>query len=79
MSRNYGDSMLEEAGSRGEVLQTDSALVVDASASYTILDSVSAYLTAQNLFDKKYIVSRRPFGARPGAPRWAQVGLKVSF
>jgi Fe(3+) dicitrate transport protein len=79
MSLNYVDSMLEEAGSRGEVLQTDSALVVDASASYTILDSVSAYLTAQNLFDKKYIVSRRPFGARPGAPRWAQVGLKVSF
>jgi Fe(3+) dicitrate transport protein len=37
------------------------------------------YATAQNLFNKHYLVSRRPFGARPNAPRIVSVGVKADF
>jgi len=33
----------------------------------------------QNLFDKEYIASRSPNGARPGVDRWALVGLRATF
>jgi Fe(3+) dicitrate transport protein len=37
------------------------------------------YANATNLLDSHDIVSRRPFGARPNAPRWVMVGAKLSF
>jgi Fe(3+) dicitrate transport protein len=33
----------------------------------------------RNLFDSHDLVARKPFGARPNAPRWVQVGAKVKF
>ena len=38
-------------------------------------------LTARvdNLLDREYVVSRRPFGARPGRPVAAQVGVEYVF
>jgi hypothetical protein len=32
-----------------------------------------------NLTDETVIVSRRPFGARPGKPRQATMGIKFTF
>jgi Fe(3+) dicitrate transport protein len=37
------------------------------------------YLNGRNLLDNAYIVARRPFGARPGAPRWVQAGMQITF
>jgi Fe(3+) dicitrate transport protein len=58
---------------------TDAQFLVDASAYAKLWRTISLYVTLQNLFDSQYIVSRRPFGARPNAPRWLQVGLKGSY
>jgi Fe(3+) dicitrate transport protein len=37
------------------------------------------YVNVRNVLDSHYIVSRRPYGARPNAPRWVQVGVKVEL
>jgi Fe(3+) dicitrate transport protein len=42
-------------------------------------EHVELYLTGKNLLDSVYLVSRRPFGARPGAPLWVQAGVKVDY
>jgi Fe(3+) dicitrate transport protein len=58
---------------------TDSYLLVDASARLTLAKGLSVYINGRNLGDEHYLVSRRPFGARPGAPRWVQAGAKYTF
>jgi Fe(3+) dicitrate transport protein len=37
------------------------------------------YANWRNITDSAAIAGRRPFGARPGAPRWLQVGAKLVF
>jgi Fe(3+) dicitrate transport protein len=73
--------MREEAGSEpmDESLHTDEQLVVDVGAHYRVLEPLDLYLNVRNLFDSHDLVARRPFGARPNAPRWVQVGAKVKF
>jgi Fe(3+) dicitrate transport protein len=83
---NYVGAMRSQAGS-GSAAQarmdgkpfTDAGFIVDASAAAKIWRTISIYLTLQNVFNTQYITSRRPFGARPNAPRWLQVGLKGSY
>jgi Fe(3+) dicitrate transport protein len=81
VSATYVSAMREQAGSEplSEVLATDEQLVFDASVKYRVLPPLIVYANARNLLDSHYIVSRRPFGARPNAPRWIQVGAKVAF
>lgn len=84
----YVDKTREKAGSlqlpgggvgpRGNAF-TDTQYVVDLGAFAKVWKTISVYATVQNLFDSRYIVGRRPFGARPNAPRWLQVGVKGSF
>jgi hypothetical protein len=75
------DRMREVAGQRepepGQV--TDAYFLLDASASYRVFDRVKVYVHGRNLLNETYLVSRRPYGARPGAPRWVQAGIKVDF
>ena len=63
-----------EAGER-----TDAATVLDAAASYRLGRWGKGYITVSNLLDDAHIVSRRPFGARPGKPRFFTVGYKNTF
>lgn len=42
-------------------------------------DANRIYLTASNLLDDAYAVSRRPFGLRPGAPMQIDIGYKHRF
>lgn len=63
-------------GSLASVQTTDSLLWLDVGASLKVLDEVELYANVRNLFDRRAIVSRRPFGARPNAPRTVQVGIK---
>jgi len=81
VAMNYVAKMREEAGDEpiDEALHTDAQVTFDLSAYVRLLDNVVLYMNVRNLFDERYIVSRRPYGARPNAPRWAQVGLKVTF
>jgi Fe(3+) dicitrate transport protein len=78
---NYVAMMREEAGAEpmDEALVTDEQVVVDVGAHYRVLEPLDLYLNVRNLFDSAAIVARRPFGARPNAPRWVQLGAKVKF
>jgi Fe(3+) dicitrate transport protein len=77
----YVSRMRERAGSGGfeESLTTDEEWAVDFGASFRPLPWLEFYTSVKNVFDNQPLVSRRPFGARPIAPRWAQLGAKASF
>jgi len=60
-------------------IATDATTVVDLAGYAKIWGPFSLYANIQNLFDSQYIVSRRPFGARPNAPRWTHVGIKATY
>jgi Fe(3+) dicitrate transport protein len=66
-------------GSDRRDLFTDAQYLLDASVWAKVWGPFQLYATAQNLLDSVFIVSRRPFGARPNAPRWVHVGLKASY
>ncbi|MBK8259708.1 MAG: TonB-dependent receptor [Polyangiaceae bacterium] len=77
----YVSPMREEA-EQGEFEPedtTDAQYVLDASASFRPWSWLTLYLNGRNLANQAYIVSRRPFGARPGAPLSVQGGAKVEF
>jgi Fe(3+) dicitrate transport protein len=81
VSMTYVSAMREIAGSLplASTIATDDQVVFDASAYFEPIPHVRLYLNGRNLFDERYLVARRPYGARPNAPRWIQVGVKVSF
>jgi len=81
LAGTFVDSMWERAG-RGEPLpgqKTDAYFLVDASARYRLFDHVELYVNGRNLTNDRYIASRRPFGARPGAPLWVMAGVRGEF
>lgn len=75
---SYVAATREQAGSEplGQVVATDDLLNVDVGAELPILSRLRLYANVRNLFDQAAIVARRPYGARPNAPRWVQVGIK---
>lgn len=81
LSATYIDTMREQAG-QGEAApgeKTDALLTFDLNASWSFSREGQLYLSARNLLDNQAIVSRRPYGARPNAPRAILVGLKYSL
>jgi len=77
----FVDAMWERAG-RGEPTpgsKTDAYFLLDASAKYRVFDHVELYVNGRNLTNDRYIASRRPFGARPGAPLWVLAGVRGEF
>jgi Fe(3+) dicitrate transport protein len=77
----YISGMREQAGSAplSQVLATDSQFVLDVGVKYRLLGWLEIYGNARNLLNELDLVSRRPFGARPNAPRMLQVGLKLKL
>ncbi|GAP74926.1 tonB-dependent receptor [Pseudoalteromonas sp. SW0106-04] len=53
--------------------------VVDIAAHYELGQYGRVYAKVDNLFDQDNIVSRRPYGARPGKPRTLSLGYKYQF
>jgi len=77
----YVSRMREQAGS-GEFdpkLTTDEEVIFDVSGNCRPLPWLEIYLNVRNIFDAAPLLARRPFGARPAAPRWIQLGAKASF
>jgi Fe(3+) dicitrate transport protein len=77
----YVSAMREQAG-RGpldQTLATDPQAWVDASAYFRAWKHVKFYADLRNVTGAAFIVAHRPYGARPNAPRWLQVGVKVDF
>ena len=77
----YVAAMREEAGSEpiDESLHTDETAVLDIGAKYNVFGPLTVYLNVRNLLDAHDLEARRPFGARPNAPRWVQGGVKIDL
>jgi Fe(3+) dicitrate transport protein len=59
--------------------RTDAQWLLDAAATWRVLDHVTLFVRGENLFLQAPVVSRRPWGARPGRPFQAQVGLRFDL
>jgi Fe(3+) dicitrate transport protein len=73
---------MEEAAGEGVTLsgyQTESTVIMDLAASYDLGDYGRIYGKVDNVIDDAYIVSRRPYGARPNKPRQFSVGYRYQF
>jgi len=81
LATRYVSRMRERAGreSSPETPRTDASLILDVSVRINVAQSGELYLHARNLLGAEDIAARLPFGARPVAPRWIQVGTKWSF
>ncbi|HEY0710275.1 MAG TPA: TonB-dependent receptor, partial [Polyangia bacterium] len=77
----YVNAMRERAGQGDDPAEpkTDSSVIANAGARVRVAGPVWAYLQLRNVFNATDIASRRPFGARPTAPRWLQLGIKAGF
>ena len=77
----FVDSMRERAGQGTPApgTLTDPYFLLDASAKYRVVKHLELYVNGRNLTNTEYIASRRPFGARPGAPIWFMVGVRGDF
>jgi Fe(3+) dicitrate transport protein len=60
-------------------VSTEEQVTIDVSGSYRLLQNLRLYANVRNLLNNQVIISHRPFGARPSAPRWVQLGLQASF
>jgi Fe(3+) dicitrate transport protein len=58
---------------------TDAQAVVDATVSVEVVPGWRIATRVDNVLDQRAIVSRRPFGARPGKPRAILVSLEADF
>lgn len=78
---NYVARMREEAGSEplAASLATDEQFFVDVAARAHVWGPISVYGSVRNVLGGEFIVSRRPFGARPNPPRWVQAGVKLEL
>lgn len=79
LSALHVSRMYDAPPSQVAVAQTDAMTLIDAGAHLNLPRKAQLYVQVRNLFDEAAIVSFRPFGARPNAPRWVQVGLRMSF
>jgi Fe(3+) dicitrate transport protein len=81
LAGTYMGAMRESAG-QGQAKAadlTDAYFTVDASAYAVPVKRVRLYVNGRNLTNQSYITSRRPFGARPGAPISVQLGVSAEF
>jgi Fe(3+) dicitrate transport protein len=81
VSSTYVASMREQAG-EGEIpegLKTGALLTFDVNASWNVTRWGQLYVSGRNIFDQAVIVGRRPYGARPNAPRTGIAGFKIQL
>lgn len=81
LAYKYITEMSEAAGTDVELagIMTSDISQIDVAAWYQITDALRIYSKLDNLTDEANIVSRRPFGARPGKPRQLILGAKYAF
>ena len=81
VSYTFVDRMRNVAsqGDVPDIQLTDAQHVVDATLQSELTEGARLYLRVDNLLNRQYIASRRPFGARPGKPFQLQLGFTYSF
>ena len=77
----YVSEMSEAAGTNTELegVFSDELMQLDFSSWYQVNEQIKLYGKIDNITDEQVIVSRRPFGSRPGKPRQVILGVKYSF
>ncbi|MDU0354016.1 TonB-dependent receptor [Paraglaciecola aquimarina] len=77
----YITEMSEASGTGVELegVVTSDISQIDIAAWYQLNNALRLYSKLDNLTDQVNIVSRRPFGARPGKPRQFVIGAKYAF
>jgi Fe(3+) dicitrate transport protein len=77
----YVGKMRSKAGNghipNGESIK--SHFIVDLASEIEIYDKTKLFLNIENIFDKQYMVARRPTNARPGKPLSIMTGIKYKF
>ncbi len=78
---NYMGEMsdLPWQGSIPKAQRIDDYFVLDLSGRVWVTKRASIYTTVSNVTATTYMVSRRPFGARPGLPVSFMIGFKYAF
>ncbi|MEM1403041.1 MAG: TonB-dependent receptor [Pseudomonadota bacterium] len=81
LSVTYTDRMRDVAGTGSFAADegSDESTIVDVSGSYRFSDHWTLTARVDNLTDDVYVVSRRPFGARPGLPRSARLMVRYTY
>jgi Fe(3+) dicitrate transport protein len=81
ISAIYVSEMYEQAAAADldDALKTDAVIILDASVRIRPTEWLSFYLKGENLLMETPIVSRRPYGARPGKPFMLSGGLKLRW
>ena len=69
-----------QASPSGETGKMPSFITMDLTASYLISDiNSNIYFSVKNLFDERYIASRRPQGIKVGLQRFISAGIEITF
>ena len=79
MNGTYVSAMREEAGQAEDEVTTDDLFMIDAMVKYRPVNMAEVYVKAENVTEQRPIVSRHPFGARPGKPLLVMAGLKLKL
>nr|NIQ53183.1 TonB-dependent receptor [Gemmatimonadota bacterium]NIU73327.1 TonB-dependent receptor [Gammaproteobacteria bacterium] len=77
----FGASAMRTKAGQGDMIpheSTDAYVVFNLMAGYGTPGNGTVYLGIQNLVDEKYMVARRPAGARPGMPRTVMAGFRIA-
>ncbi|MGB0646772.1 MAG: TonB-dependent receptor domain-containing protein, partial [Bradymonadia bacterium] len=75
-------SEMRDVAGQGDVEENElipANKVIDLAAGYLPRKGTKLYLKVENLLNEAYMVSRRPFGARPGKPNQVIVGFKQAL
>jgi len=59
--------------------RAEALLTIDLTAHARLHAYAELYASCSNLLDEQVIISRRPYGARPNAPRLVSLGYKARF
>ena len=81
VTSNYVSEARSEAGS-GSIIASeriDNRWVTDLTAAIEFTPGAELYLRVDNIMDEEYLAARRPAGLRPGMPRTAMIGMRISF
>ena len=81
LASNYIGKRRSVAG-QGNYIESETIpgqLVWDGMARYNFTDTLNGYIKIDNLFNQKYLASRRPAGLRPGLSRTVYIGINYQL
>ena len=75
---SYKSSIFDQAAASGQI-EIPSFSTLNLNTRYQVDKKLGVYLNVENLLGNEYVSSLRPFGFRPGAPRWVSLGATYTF